>query len=514
MRATEQLGRYQLLDLVTQDEGVDGQPDVYLWHAYDDVLDRPVAMRVLSADDPRCAAVLGAAQAAARVDDRRLLRVLDILNLPASASDRARVAVVSEWASGRNLERTIQDRAGRPFAPAEAMSLVAEVARALAAAATENVSHGRLRPSSVFITDAGEVRIRGLAVDAALFGESADDGIREPGDRAQGDVDALGCLVYLLTTGYWPGASSIDAPDAPRVNDVVLPPSQVRAAVPRSVDDVVARSVTSAARQRGVARVTDAAAFATMVGATLDHLSPVSTVRAVPTSPVGRTARAAVVIGLRVAAVAVAAVIVAGVAWVGWQLISSSPSATVDKSGISDDILTSSARPVEDEGLAGIEQVFPVVTYRSYDPFGDDNGNGKPDKRQGRENDELAVTVNDVDPDTAWLTSEYDTPALDGKEGVGLILDLGEPRDVQQVSLNLVGTGSNLDVRVADRILADPALWTPLATANGAGERIDVRAPRPVTGRYVLVWFTRVPPSEDVFSGVYQGGVRSVVVSG
>ncbi len=514
MRATEQLGRYKLLDLVTQDAGVDGQPDVYLWHAYDEVLDRPVAMRVMSDDDPRCAAVLGAAQAAARVDDRRLLRVLDILNLPATQTDRARVAVVSEWASGRNLERTIQDRGGRPFAPAEAMSLVAEVARALAAAATENVSHGRLRPSSVFITDAGEVRIRGLAVDAALFGEQDDDGNRDAGDRAQGDVDALGCLVYLLTTGYWPGPSSIDAPDAPRANDVVLPPSQVRAAVPRSVDDVVARSVSSAARQRGVARVIDAAAFATMVGATLDHLSPVSTVRTVPTSPAGRTARAAAVIGLRVAAILAAVVVVAGVAWVGMQLISASSTATVDRSGISDDILTSSARPVNDESIAGIEQVYPVVRYRSYDPFGDDNGNGKPDKRKGRENQELAITVNDDDPDTAWVTAEYTTPALDGKEGVGLVLDLGQPRDVQQVSLNLVGRGSNLDVRVADRILADPALWTPLATAPGAKERIDVRAPRPVTGRYVLIWFTRVPPSEDVFSGVYQGGVRSVVVSG
>ncbi len=186
MRATEQLGRYQLLDLVTQDAGVGDRPDVYLWHAYDEVLDRAVAIRVLSDDDPRCAAVLGAAQAAAAVDDRRLLRVLDILTLPATASDPARIAVVSEWASGRNLERTIQDRGGRPFSPAEAMALVADVARALAAASTHNVIHGRLRPSSVFITDAGEVRVRGLAVDAALFGEIPEAGVREATDRAPG----------------------------------------------------------------------------------------------------------------------------------------------------------------------------------------------------------------------------------------------------------------------------------------------------------------------------------------
>ena len=514
MRATEQLGRYRLLDLVTQDVGLDDRPDVYLWHAYDEILDRPVAIRVLSAADPRCPAVLGAAQAAARVDDRRLLRVLDILNLPASPSDPARVAVVSEWASGRNLERTIQDRTGRPFAPAEAMTLVADVARALAAAEVESVSHGRLRPSSVFITDAGEVRIRGLAVDAALFGELPEAGSREPTDRAEGDVDALGCLLYLLTTGYWPGAEPISALEAPRANGVVLPPSQVRAAVPRSVDDVVARSVTSAARQRGVARVVDTAGFATVVGATLDHLAPVSSMRAVPRSPRQRSARMILVVLLRLVAVAAGAVLIAGIAWVGWQLITAGPSGTIDSARASGDILTSPARPIDDEVAAGIEQVYPVVSYRSYDPFGDDNGNGKPDRRNGRENDELAIFVNDDDPETAWVTAEYTTPNLDGKGGVGLVLDLGQPRDVQQVSLNLVGSGSNLDVRVADRILGDPALWTPLATAAGARDRIHVRSPRPVTGRYVLIWFTRVPPSEDLVAGVYQGGLRSVVVSG
>jgi hypothetical protein len=78
----------------------------------------------------------------------------------------------------------------------------------------------------------------------------------------------------------------------------------------------------------------------------------------------------------------------------------------------------------------------------------------------------------------------------------------------------LVGSGSNVDVRVADRILPDPALWTPLASAFAPRNRIDVRAPRPVTGRYVLLWFTQVPPAEDQATGVYQGGVRSVVVSG
>jgi serine/threonine protein kinase len=510
MRATEQLGRYQLLDLVTEDEGLGGA-NVFLWHGYDEVLDRPVAVRVMAADDPRSPAVLGAAQAAALVDDRRLLRVLDILNLPATSVDPARVAVVSEWASGRNLEQTLQDRGGTPLAAPEALTLVAEVARAVAAGDAENVSHGRLRPSSVFITDAGEVRIRGLAVDAALFGP-----LTEAADPVQSDVDALGSLVYLLTTGYWPGAGQVSAPPAPRSGDVVLPPSQVRAAVPRTIDDVVARSVISAARSRGVARVTDASAFATMIGATLDHLAPVTTtIHPVPRSPGRQAVHVALVWFGRLVAVVMGAALVAGIAWLGWSMVSDTAEPVSDPSAsVLDEMLTSPARPVDDLAGASVERTFPIKKYRSYDPFGDDNGNGKPDKRKGRESEELASTVNDADPDTAWLTSEYSTPSLDGKEGVGIILDLGQPQDVQQVSLNLVGRGSSLDVRVADRILPDPALWTPLAAAFAPRDRIDVRAPRPVTGRYVLIWFTQVPPALDEGVGVYQGGVRSAVVSG
>jgi hypothetical protein len=511
MRATEQLGRYRLLDLVTQDPGLEDHADVFLWHAYDEVLDRPVAMRVLDADDPRTPAVLGAAQAAALVDDRRLLRVLDIIELTATTTDPTRVAVVSEWASGRNLERTLQDRGGTPFATPDALSLVAEVARAVSAGARQNVAHGRLRPSSVFITDAGEIRVRGLAVDAALFGPLPD-----LPDRSAADVDALGSLVYLLTTGYWPGDAPVDAPAAPRAGDVVLPPSQVRAAVPRSVDDVVARSVVTAARARGVARVTDATGFATMVGAALDHVAPLTTttIRPVNSSPVRRGLRRGLVWAGRLVVVALAALLVAGVAWTGWSLVTSGQQTADDGPLVADEILTSPARPVDDLSGSTLEQTYPITRFRSYDPFGDDDGNGKPDKRKGRESEELAATVNDDDPDTAWLTSQYTSPDLDGKEGVGLVLDLGQPQDVQQVRLNLVGQGSNVDIRVADRILPDPALWTPLASAFAPRDRISIRSPRPVTGRYVLVWFTQVPPAVDSGTGVYQGGVRSAVVSG
>jgi hypothetical protein len=92
------IGRYELLEQL--EPGVDDRA-VATWRAHDSVLDRLVSLRLLDATDPRAAAFLGAAQAAARVEDRRLVRVLDIFQT--SHDERAYVAVISEWATGRSL---------------------------------------------------------------------------------------------------------------------------------------------------------------------------------------------------------------------------------------------------------------------------------------------------------------------------------------------------------------------------------------------------------------------------
>ncbi|MCF8527076.1 MAG: hypothetical protein K9G24_10630 [Candidatus Nanopelagicales bacterium] len=507
MRTSERLGRYRLLACVS--ESVNG---VSLWHAYDDTLDRAVSIRVVPLSHPRSANVVAAAQNAALVDDRRLLRVLDIIALPATDAAPAANGIVSEWAQGRTLAELLAGRDGTPMAASEALDLVADVARAIAAGAPEGIGHGRLRPSSVFVTDAGEIRVRGLGVDASVFGTDPMSNGAAAESVAEADVDALGCLTYLLTTGYWPGGVPLGLASAPRTGEQVLPPSQVRASVPENVDDVVARSLAVAPASRGRDAVDSAAAFAAAAGAAFDHVTPVTTsFKPVHVGPPSTRRRVLGVAG-RLVAVALAVALVMGIGWAGWNLLTTDTAGEDVLADESSEILTSPALPVDDLEVVGVDQPFEIVGYRSYDPYGDDDGNGKPDKRKGRENDELAATVNDVDPDTAWLTSRYSSADLDGKGGVGLIIDLGENREVRQVSANLVGRGTGLDVRVADSIKRDPALWTPLGSAFAPGDRLDVRAPRAVPGRYVLLWFTQLPPEES--GSGFQGGVRSVVVTG
>jgi hypothetical protein len=88
------------------------------------------------------------------------------------------------------------------------------------------------------------------------------------------------------------------------------------------------------------------------------------------------------------------------------------------------------------------------------------------------------------------------------------MLDLGESLPVSAVRLELLGSGSSVKVLIGAEPFKKISKWTPLASAEGIGTAIDLRAPRPVVGRYVLVWFTQLP----LVDGVYQGGIRDVTV--
>jgi hypothetical protein len=79
---------------------------------------------------------------------------------------------------------------------------------------------------------------------------------------------------------------------------------------------------------------------------------------------------------------------------------------------------------------------------------------------------------------------------------------------VSAVRLELVGAGSSVSIRVGSSASAAPETWSTLAEAEAIGDSIDLRSPRPVVGRYVLVWLTRLPPADYGFIG----GVRDIAV--
>ncbi|GAB3853212.1 hypothetical protein GCM10028801_05470 [Nocardioides maradonensis] len=209
-------GRYRLIDLLSESGG--GR----FWRAHDRVLERYVALHVIAEDDTRAAGLIAAAQASATFLDPRVLRVLD-------AETRDGLCyVVNEWGTGTSLDLLLANNG--PIGPRRSAWLVADVADAIDRAHRAGVAHGRLNPENVLIDRFGAVRLIGFCVDAALHGL--------PGGRFTTDLGDLGGLLYSALTGTWPGPSSSLVPAAPRTADEILSPRQVRAGVPKPLDEL------------------------------------------------------------------------------------------------------------------------------------------------------------------------------------------------------------------------------------------------------------------------------------
>ena len=154
IRSGTKFDRYTLLEVVSEHEPrVKGEFEVQLWLGQDEILDRNVAVRLVRTEDRRVPKVLGAAQAAAMVDDRRLLRVLDILDIRNTLEHPAYTAIISEWCTGTPLHEALMDAGTSAFDAEFSLDSVSNLAWALNACLTFNLEHGRLRPSCVFLTE-------------------------------------------------------------------------------------------------------------------------------------------------------------------------------------------------------------------------------------------------------------------------------------------------------------------------------------------------------------------------
>lgn len=210
----ELAGRYRLEDLLDERDG--GR----FFRAWDRILARHVTVHVISADDPRAPALHEAARLSVGVQDPHVLRVLDV-------DERDGICfVVNEWGTGRSLDIILADEG--PLSPRRAAWLVSEVAASLALAHDNGVTHGRLVPENVLVDLNGQVRLIGLAVDAAMHGL--------PAGRVSADLTDLAGNLYAALTGRWAGVSGSALPPAHLDGQRVLRPRRVRAGIPRELD--------------------------------------------------------------------------------------------------------------------------------------------------------------------------------------------------------------------------------------------------------------------------------------
>jgi tRNA A-37 threonylcarbamoyl transferase component Bud32 len=202
-------GRYRLVERLGQ-----GGMSV-VWRSYDEVLDRQVAVKVLTAryaaHDLSTDRIRAEAQAAARLSHPHVTAVHDYGESVAETGERVPY-VVMELLSGRTLADSL--RQDGPLPVPVALLTCAQVAGAVAAAHASGLVHRDIKPSNVMLTPAGvKVLDFGLAAEAGttvdgdvigtpayLAPERLTTGEAEPAT----DVYGLGLLLFAALTGRLP----------------------------------------------------------------------------------------------------------------------------------------------------------------------------------------------------------------------------------------------------------------------------------------------------------------------
>ncbi len=507
---TRLAGRYRLEDQVDAGGGW------ALWKAIDEILARAVTVLMFTETFPRVREAVTAARAASRMNDSRLSQVFDVDD----SGDRA--YIVMEWVAGESLTDMLSDG---PLDPSWAAILVAEAAQAISAAHAAGLAHLRLAPGCLRWTSGGGVKITGLGMDAAIAGVGTEED--SPGERMLTDTRQLAWLMYAAVTGYWPGPETTALPPAPMVDGVPCTPRQVSAGVPANIDSIICQALFQRHGRDGSV-ISTPIEFA-------DALTRVAP-RALPTpSPfedTGRVGRAAetgritrhghqqaprpeapgharqgpperraggyrgsasrpprsgaakALIGL------VLVLILAAVAAVAWSVVHTKDGAPPRAVGSH----STSASP----SVAAAAILKPVSAIAA-------------------DNNPQAGAAIDASPSTDWSSQFYiGNPVFGGlRKGSGLILDMGRPVRLSQLQV-LFGSTCCAAVRIEIGNSADPSSetgFTTVASASSAKQITTFNVTSAARGRYVMIWFTSLPPMAGS-PNQYEAQVYNVVVRG
>ncbi|MFD7970450.1 protein kinase family protein [Streptomyces clavifer] len=494
-------GRYRLEECVTRLDGFSS------WRAVDEKLRRAVGVHLLPADHPRARSVLAAARSSALLGDPRFVQVLD------AVEEGDLVYVVHEWLPDAT-ELTALLAAG-PLEAHDAYQLVSQISQAMAAAHREGLAHLRLTPGAVLRSSTGQYRIRGLAVNAALRGITSDHPLRT-------DTEAVGALLYAALTRRWPYESDAYGLSGLPKDLGLIPPDQVRAGVHRGLSELAMRALVNdgatASRQEQPCTTPDELAKA--VAAMPRVLPPEPTFTAPPEyqrttyqqgtygRPTARPASATQPVMATPPAPlqsrtgkalkwAVSALLIAALGLGSWQLAET----VLDRDKDSREPVTTQTDENEDDNNA-VEPSKPVTiaSARDYDPLGPD----------GSEKPASIKNVFDGDAGSYWPTSGYYSADFGRlKSGVGVVLDLGKVQQVGNVDVSFIGRTS-VELRTSDgpSVPQMPDGFTKVA--QGSGTKVSLKPDKQVKARYVLVWLTELPLSDD---GNYRGKVSDIKIT-
>jgi hypothetical protein len=490
--------RYQLEEHIN-DDSVGRQ----VWRGVDVILRRPVAVVLRYPGGDSAMEMLQAAVTASRVVHPNLVGVYDAID------EGERAYVVREWVAGAAL-REIVTSSG-PLDAERATTVAHAVSAAVAAVHATGMVHGNVHPGTVLVDHDGRV----------VLADARGDGTATP----EADARAVGGVLYYALTGHWPQteAGRTALPDAVRDSTgMIASPRQNRAGVPDYLDELTMDLLD--------ARITPPSAE--VLAAELGRLDsagdeqffydsgPLRFTDEDRPEPHRRSGRKMALVSAGLAVIAVIGLVI-GISLVNGGGNSPAASGT-SRAGASTP--TAAGGSGTNTG-GGTPQVIELTDkqVRLVDPKGD---------RSDARNIARAVDGNE---NSAWETTQYNGNFVSDpggyRQGIGILLDLGQPTQVSNVEVDFSAVGVSATLYGGDSDpgagldtgstqARDSADATILKTYQAIGDPIDkhtgTRMVFPGTDankkyRYLVVWITSMPQSDN---GKYQIGIQEVTVRG
>jgi serine/threonine protein kinase len=483
-----------------------------VWEATDEVLGRPVAVKILhphlAADDTFVVRFRSEAVAAARLHHPGIVAIYD------TCHDGEAEAIVMELVKGTTLRARLDEQGFLP--PDQVVSIGAQVADALAAAHRAGLVHRDIKPANILmcpdgralVTDFGIAKIRddpdvtqiGTMIGTVKY--LAPEQVR--GERLDGRADlyALGVVLYEALCARAPFSGDTPAATAlARLHRLPPRPRQLRTTVPRGLDSIVMRCLELDRDQRYRdalelrAALLEPAALQEpddlTVATTIDQTGPGPEAAPVGLAGVGPAANGRVPGGsppvivepqARWVRPTLAAVFVVLALFLAAVLIGSTSTGRDLFSWAGD--ATSSSTVDGTGGGAADPKDLPIESIASFDP----GGAGTP----GENDDQLGLAV-DGDEATSWRTESYNQRRFGTKPGVGVVVTLGSSADLSRLLIASPTQGWAAEAYVAPSGGAVPS------TLDGWGQPLDQRTGingdaifdlGGTPGRAVLLWIT------------------------
>jgi serine/threonine-protein kinase len=473
-------GRYRLESKL----GSGGMSTVYL--ALDETLERHVAIKVLHremSDQPdQLERFRREARAVAQLSHPNVVAVID------AGDDEGHPYIVFEYVEGETLKQRI-DRLGRlPLDEAAAYSI--ELGRGLQAAHLAQMVHRDVKPQNVLIDPEGRAKVTDFGI--ALSMEA--DGLTKTGrvlgttdyvspEQAMGrevdarsDIYSLGILLYEMLIGDVPfKAETLVGVAMKHVNEEMPDVQRRRPGTSAALASVVERATQKEPKKRypdmGAMLADLEGALEVEIARSGGGTGDTTTVLdSVPTRERLLSSRTVSIAGILLVLagvlVALALVELGGEGGKRGEDVRE-PNATAGGSGVE---------------LAGAED---------FDPEGTD----------GERSDLVDLAV-DGNPNTSWQTETYrDSPDLlsgFGKEGVGLIVDAGEPVSARQLVITTENPGWSGEIYGAtDGPPTDLAGWgEPIGSYSLDEEETTIEL-SDNESQYYLIWITTLADAPE-----------------